>query len=97
MRIDVIAFTGNGCGTALRIKDALPEEDVRLHAKTTGDPRGIPVLEGNAGDWFGKAFAEADAIISIGAVGITVRYIAPFIRSKISDPAVVAMDEKGTW
>lgn len=39
----------------------------------------------------------ADAIIFIGACGIAVRSIAPFIVSKKTDPAVLAVDEQGKF
>lgn len=43
------------------------------------------------------AFAAADALIFIGAAGIAVRTIAPFVHSKLSDPAVIVVDELGKW
>lgn len=46
-------------------------------------------------DWTARAFAEADRIIFVGAVGIAVRAIAPYIVHKTTDPAVVAVDECG--
>lgn len=42
-----------------------------------------------------KAFREAQALVYIGALGICVRSIAPFIRDKHSDPAVVCIDSMG--
>jgi len=36
-------------------------------------------------------------MVFVGAVGIAVREIAPFIRSKLTDPAVVSMDELGHY
>ncbi len=42
-----------------------------------------------------KLFHEVDALIFIGACGIAVRAIAPHVVSKVSDPAVIVMDEKG--
>lgn len=40
---------------------------------------------------------EADAFLFIGAVGIAARMMAPFIRSKDIDPAVVVIDEMGSY
>ncbi len=42
-----------------------------------------------------KAFTEAQALVYIGALGICVRSIAPFIRDKHADPAVVCINSTG--
>lgn len=97
MRIDVVAFSTNGCSTALRLNEVLAGDDVRLFCKTSSDALGIERIEGGVHEWTGRAFAECDAIVFIGATGIAVRYIAPFVRSKDTDPAVVCMDEHGRW
>ena len=39
----------------------------------------------------------SDGLIFIGACGIAVRAIAPYIRDKNTDPAVLAADEKGRF
>ncbi len=97
MRINAIAFSTNGCRTALKLKDALSEDDIRIFCKTKSDNLGVERIEGSAGEWTGRSFGECDAIVFIGAIGIAVRYIAPYIRSKTEDPAVVGMDEHGRW
>ena len=97
MRIKVVAFSTNGCRTANRIKEAFPEEDVELFAKTKCDTLGIPYIEGRTSEWTGEAFKDSDAIVFIGATGIAVRYIAPYVKSKTTDPAVISMDEHGRW
>lgn len=52
--------------------------------------RGVPVMQ-----WAREAFADADALLFIGACGIAVRAIAPLCRDKAADPAVLVMDEMG--
>ena len=45
----------------------------------------------------GKAFRESDALVFVGAAGIAVRGIAPYIMDKYADPAVVSVDEFGRY
>lgn len=42
-------------------------------------------------------FSETDALIFVCACGIAVRAIAPHIRSKATDPAVLVIDDKGSF
>ena len=97
MIIKVVAFSTNGCRTARRIEEAFPEEDIELFAKTKCDTLGIQRIEGKTSEWTGRMFGIADAIVFIGATGIAVRYIAPYVKSKTTDPAVISMDEHGRW
>ncbi len=55
-------------------------------------PRTIYVAE-SLQEWTGKAFTEYDGLVFVGACGIAVRAIAPFLKDKFQDPAVVAIDE----
>ncbi len=44
-------------------------------------------------EWTRQHFASDSGIIFVGAVGIAVRAIAPYVDKKWTDPAVVAVDE----
>ena len=61
-------------------------------SETLGFPvdRGIPVMQ-----WAREFFSSCDALLFIGAVGIAVRAIAPLVKDKTTDPAVLVMDEAG--
>ena len=97
MKIAIIAFTANGCRTALRIRDSLEGEDVTVQCKTTHDVEGIERIGCTSDEWTAKTFPSADAIVFVGATGIAVRLIAPYIKTKDVDPAVVCVDEHGRF
>ena len=44
-----------------------------------------------------EAFSRCRLLIFIGATGIAIRSIAPYIRSKTRDPAVISVDEQGKF
>lgn len=98
MIINIIAFTGNGCQTALEVKKALESGNtVHAYCKTSHDSHGVTNLEGRISEYVKDWFESCDAIVFVGAVGIAVRYIAPYVKSKVTDPAIVSMDEQGRW
>lgn len=97
MKIRTVSFSTNGCRTALRIKEGLKDDDVECWCKTNADSLGIPVIEGPTSKWTQRMFPESDALVYIGAIGIAVRYIAPYVKSKDTDPAVICLDEHGKY
>lgn len=48
-------------------------------------------------EWTKRCFPVCEALLFIGAVGIAVRAVAPYVKSKTADPAVVVMDEAGKF
>lgn len=48
-------------------------------------------------DWTREGFQRAQALVFIGACQIAVRAIAPCVHSKLTDPAVVVIDETGRY
>ena len=55
----------------------------------------LTAVTGGLKSWCAEQFARADALIFIGAAGIAVRTIAPFVADKTKDPAILVADEKG--
>lgn len=45
----------------------------------------------------GELFSKSDALVFIGAMGICIRTIAPYIRDKYTDPAIVNIDSTGQF
>ena len=84
MIINVFSFTDRGRGLADRLSSALEGHDVRLVPKSASRE-----------DVCAAAFRDGEALLFIGAAGIAVRSIAPFVRDKLEDPPVLVIDEMG--
>ncbi len=98
MKLAIIAFTRSGSEWAKRIRDAYEQKGNTCVCCCKGKAAadwGLPVLTGSLKEWVGSMFRECDSLLFIGAAGIAVRAIAPFVVSKASDPAVLVMDEQG--
>lgn len=81
MKLRLIAFTDRGMALAQRLAAALDGQATRC---------GAPL---SLSQWTGEAFAKADGLVFVGAAGIAVRAVAPHLKSKATDPAVVVVDE----
>ena len=90
MKVKAIAFSTQGCRTLQRLEGMF--DDIELFSKTRADSMGIQTVK-NLDDWTKESFASCDVLIFVGAMGICVRHIAPYLKSKDVDPAVIDIDE----
>ena len=94
MKIALIAITRNGNALAAGISEGLPEHSVTVYSLAKyADGHQIPFESLRSLSC--SVFGEYDALVYLCACGIAVRMIAPSIRSKFTDPAVIAVDEQG--
>lgn len=83
----ILSFTQRGAVLARHLAEGLGGQAVCAHGT-----EGFSLHQ-----WTEGAFAAGRDLIFVGAVGIAVRAVAPFLKSKATDPAVVAVDECGTF
>lgn len=57
----------------------------------------MTVVSSRVSEWTKAAFNQYDALVFVGAAAIAVRSIAPCVRDKLTDPAVLVVDEKGQY
>lgn len=100
MKTAIIALTKNGTELALKMGPPLAA-DLYLKSDLAGQDRLLSAdlpIHPFSNDFKGMIqaiFHSYDAIIFVMACGIVVRSIAPHIKDKCSDPAVVVVDELG--
>ncbi len=97
MRLALFCYSLRGRGTAERVLSLFPDWEVRKFAPERYAGEGFEALRRPPRPFYGELFPWADAMVFVGACGIAVREIAPHVRSKATDPAVVCLDELGRF
>ena len=80
-RAAIIHYTDRGAKTAAQVAEAIRDE--------------YEIEQYRARCKLDELFNAVDALIYVGACGIAVRAIAPHLKSKTTDPAVIVTDERG--
>ncbi len=88
MKIAIISVSDKGQDLAVALKEKLDYDSTVI--KTD-------LYHKNVRKYFPILFYEYDAIIAIMASGILIRSIAPLIESKVTDPAVLNVDDNGNF
>ncbi|MDR0318702.1 MAG: hypothetical protein LBI09_01555, partial [Nitrososphaerota archaeon] len=97
--VAVVALTRRGVETALNIKRVLVVEGLKVSVfapKKYIQPE-VCELDGKFGDFIKENYGRLDAIVAVMATGIIIRAIAPYIESKLSDPAIIGVDTTGQF
>lgn len=86
----IISFSQQGSELADRIAAVLGDGgDEAVCSRGFGDGKV------DRAAWTGAEWNRSDALVFVGATGIAVRSVAPFLVHKSEDPAVIVADERG--
>ncbi|WP_432821559.1 cobalt-precorrin 5A hydrolase [Trichloromonas sp.] len=96
MTLAIIAITPGGAELARRLGQALPDACLHLPERLRAEDQSAYFSEPLA-ELLPRLFSRGDALCCIMATGIVARLLAPHLRGKAVDPAVVVMDEAGEF
>lgn len=85
MKTAVVILNESGKKTGERLVKGLKDDAV------------LYMPQGDLSILTGKIFHKYDGLVFIMALGIVIRVIAPHIRNKVTDPAVVVVDDVGRY
>lgn len=97
MKLSAICFTQQGAEKLLHLKNEWREPKLQCFYKGNfACEEGKKITEGLK-EWAEEEFRAGNAILFIGAAGIAVRAIAPFVKDKLTDSPVLVMDERADF
>ena len=100
MEAAIYSFSLRGAELAKRIEAVLSDLDYSVSNKTVAkyaEQAALAPMLPDHNAACGEDFARCQLLVFVGAVGIAVRTIAPYIKSKLTDPAVLSIDERGNF
>ena len=92
MKLCAAAFSERGAKLARRIALAFGGSAWAPEKYAGG---GVLPFGVSLGEWTKERFAEAEALVFVSSCGIAVRAVAPYLKGKDKDPAVIVADERG--
>lgn len=102
--LSIISFTEKGAHLSLKLLDMLSEEgeNAWLYTKCSKYRDGsinkkLRYVYSNTAEWAKVQMSAKNGLLFIGACGIAVRAIAPWVVNKLYDSPVLVMDELGTY
>ena len=101
MKIAVVAVTNKGVALGLKVSSYLKQNghqvDILSLSSTPSEIHGVQWQDRSLSEIIEELFTNYRALIMIMAMGIVIRVIAPHIQNKYIDPAVLVIDEGGTF
>lgn len=96
-KMATVAITKHGIEIARRIKQKMPEGEIYVPAKHNDGGNDIIWFTEQSTELIGKLFTNYDSLICIFSLGAVIRMLAPHLRDKKSDPAVLVIDDRANY
>lgn len=97
MKIAIFAYSQQGCAMVSRVRSCFPEASWNAYTVERLVKPGFFPISKPTESFYGSFFQWANVLIFVGSCGIAVRAVAAHIRNKCVDPAVVCVDDQGTF
>jgi cobalt-precorrin 5A hydrolase len=95
MTIGLVTLSNEGAVLADRVRRAFPNSDMYVHDNVEG--KWDAERFGSIVELTGRIFNKHGGLVYIAPCGVVVRALAPNLKSKIQDPAVVVVDVGARW
>ena len=96
-KIAVLAITKNGVSIGLRLKEFFPAWEIFAPSKFSNGNKEIVWYSESTSEKIVELFKNNNALICLFSLGAVIRLIAPHLKDKKTDPAVIVIDDKTSF
>ena len=96
-KIAVLAITKNGVSIGLRLKEFFSNWEIFVPSKFSNGNKEIIWYSDNTSEKIVELFKNNNALICLFSLGAVIRLIAPYLKDKKTDPAVIVIDDKTSF
>jgi len=93
-KISVLAITKNGVNIGLRLKEYFPNWKIYAPSKFLNGDKEIIWYSESTSEKLVELFKNNNALVCLFSLGAVIRLIAPYLKDKKTDPAVIVIDDK---
>lgn len=93
-KTSVLAITKNGVNIGLKLKELFPDWTICAPIKFSNDNMKIEWYSESTSDKIVELFKNNNALVCLFSLGAVIRLIAPHLKDKKTDPAVIVIDDK---
>jgi len=93
-KVSVLAITKNGINIGEKLKELFPNWEIFAPVKLSNENNSIIWYSEPTSDKIIELFKNSNALICLFSLGAVIRLIAPHLKDKKTDPAVIVIDDK---
>ena len=93
-KVSVLAITKNGINIGIKLKELFPNWEIFAPVKLSNENNSIIWYSEPTSDKIIELFKNSNALICLFSLGAVIRLIAPHLKDKKTDPAVIVIDDK---
>ena len=93
-KTSVLAITKNGINIGQNLKEIFPDWDIYAPSKLSNENDGITWYSEPTSEKIVELFKNSNALVCLFSLGAVIRLIAPHLKDKKTDPAVIVIDDK---
>ena len=96
-RVAILAITKNGIKIASTIKQLFPSWEIYAPKKLQDNTVSAIWYDDQTSTKIAELFSKYDGLVCLFSLGAVIRLIAPYLKDKKTDPAIIVIDDKASF